>query len=202
MGTRHLIAVQVDGEYKVAQYGQWDGYPSGQGVDILEFLRKNKKNLNKLADAARACTELSDDDYRQAWVECGADPESDFVTMDVSERFRQKYPYLSRDCGSDILTHVFNAGTDGLKLRYALDFAADSLFCEWAYVVDLDKNTFEVYKGFNKEPVDPSERFANLPLEPNSSGTVYYPVKLVQSYDLGKLPTPKQFIAKLEPEDE
>ena len=26
MGTRNLTAVFMDGEYKVAQYGQWDGY--------------------------------------------------------------------------------------------------------------------------------------------------------------------------------
>ena len=38
MGTRHMIGVVSDGKYRVAQYGQWDGYPSGQGVGILEFL--------------------------------------------------------------------------------------------------------------------------------------------------------------------
>lgn len=38
MGTRHLIAAKVDGEYKLAQYGQWDGYPEGQGVAVLDFL--------------------------------------------------------------------------------------------------------------------------------------------------------------------
>lgn len=31
MGTRNLTAVYLDGQYKVAQYGQWDGYPEGQG---------------------------------------------------------------------------------------------------------------------------------------------------------------------------
>lgn len=39
MGTRHLICVQHNNEYKVAKYGQWDGYPSGQGAGILEFLK-------------------------------------------------------------------------------------------------------------------------------------------------------------------
>ena len=39
MGTRHLICVVKDNEYKLAQYGQWDGYPEGQGVNILRFLR-------------------------------------------------------------------------------------------------------------------------------------------------------------------
>ena len=27
MGTRNLTVVYLDGQYKVAQYGQWDGYP-------------------------------------------------------------------------------------------------------------------------------------------------------------------------------
>lgn len=26
MGTRNLTVVYIDGKYKVAQYGQWDGY--------------------------------------------------------------------------------------------------------------------------------------------------------------------------------
>lgn len=34
MGTRHLIKVKYKGEIKVSQYGQWDGYPDGQGLDI------------------------------------------------------------------------------------------------------------------------------------------------------------------------
>lgn len=31
MGTRNLTAVYLDGEYKIAQYGQWDGYPKDKG---------------------------------------------------------------------------------------------------------------------------------------------------------------------------
>lgn len=38
MGTRNLTAVYLDGQYKVAQYGQWDGYPEGQGITVLTFL--------------------------------------------------------------------------------------------------------------------------------------------------------------------
>ena len=39
MGTRNLTMVIADAETKVAQYGQWDGYPEGQGKIALEFLR-------------------------------------------------------------------------------------------------------------------------------------------------------------------
>ena len=30
MGTRHLTAVVLNGDFKVAQYGQWDGFTNGQ----------------------------------------------------------------------------------------------------------------------------------------------------------------------------
>ena len=53
MGTRNLISVIENKKPVIAQYGQWDGYPSGQGVDILEFLKseffeKLKGNLPKV----------------------------------------------------------------------------------------------------------------------------------------------------------
>ena len=37
MGTRNLTCVVLDGKYVVSSYGQWDGYPSGQGKTILNF---------------------------------------------------------------------------------------------------------------------------------------------------------------------
>ena len=40
MGTRHMVGVVLDGDFKIAQYGQWDGYPEGQGKTVLDFLRK------------------------------------------------------------------------------------------------------------------------------------------------------------------
>lgn len=47
MGTRHLICVFFQGKWVVAQYGQWDGYPEGQGVKIYRFLSvaRNIDNL-------------------------------------------------------------------------------------------------------------------------------------------------------------
>ena len=50
MGTRHVTAVFLNGEPRVAQYGQWDGYPSGQGVTILDFLRKSSKKSYSIDD--------------------------------------------------------------------------------------------------------------------------------------------------------
>jgi len=32
------------------------------------------------------------------------------------------------------------------------DFIKNSLFCEWAYIINLDSKELEIYKGFQKEP--------------------------------------------------
>ena len=40
-------------------------------------------------------------------------------------------------------------------LKYMIDskeFLGNSLFCEYAYIINLDKNVLEFYKGFNKVP--------------------------------------------------
>ena len=55
MGTRNLTCVVYKCEYKIAQYGQWDGYPEGQGITCLKFLREQmdeKKFKEKLGSIA------------------------------------------------------------------------------------------------------------------------------------------------------
>ena len=47
MGTRNLTMVIQNQETKIAQYGQWDGFPDGQGITILTFLQ-DKSNVEKL----------------------------------------------------------------------------------------------------------------------------------------------------------
>ena len=38
MGTRNITRVICDGEIKVNQYCQWDGYPTGRGAEVLKFM--------------------------------------------------------------------------------------------------------------------------------------------------------------------
>ena len=55
----------------------------------------------------------------------------------------------------------------------------------------LDKNTFETYKGFNKYPLDDSERFYDMPARENE----YWPVRNVEIYSLNNLPSPHEFVS-------
>lgn len=194
MGTRHLIAVVVDGEYKVAQYGQWDGYPKGQGVVILNFLREH--SLEVLTTKVRQCKYLPEKTINALWKKYGAVDGS--ISLDKAEKMKKDYPELSRDTGAKILDLIYSS-KKGLGLEDSLDFAKDSLYCEWAYVIDLDKRTFEVYKGFNKKPVNKSERFQSEPQKGKEEQ--YYPVRLVQTFSLDKLPPVEEFKAALKVEE-
>lgn len=200
MGTRNLTCAVIDKQYKVAQYGQWDGYPSGQGITILRFLRNELKRP------------LMEKRLRE--VQFLNEKEIELIN-ESKEPMPQQF---SRDCGGHILEFIQNGeytkdelDFEGLrsvrkpvtykwemdKLHNQLDFAGDSVFCEWAYVVDFDENTFEIYEGFVKEPHE-GERFSNVDYEKSHREEQYYPVKLVKKYDLDDLPTEEEFLQELE----
>lgn len=174
MGTRNLTMVVSGGQTKVAQYGQFDGYPSGQGSKALLFLRK--------ADMAKFKEKIE---------------KIRFLTKEEIEKlegtdWETSHPQLNRDHAAEILEMIYEGNIT--TLSNSESFAGESLFCEWAYVIDLDKNTFEVYQGFNKTPLSENERFFNTPL--SSINDEYFQVKHLVTFNLDSLPTVDQFIDK------
>jgi len=202
MGTRHLIAVQSENEYKIAQYGQWDGYPSGQGLGVLGFLSipENIKKLKEGLTKTRFIDEEKDkvfiENYNSACPKWSNEPDNR-----SEEQINWWRNYCSRDLGCEILSNIANSDDNEILLRSNIDFAADSLFCEWAYVIDLDANKFEVYVGFNKVPFLETEthRFSFLPIEKNNE---YYHVRMIASFDLNNLPSNDEFLELTETECE
>lgn len=157
MGTRNLTLIKKDGEYRLAKYCQWDGYYEGQGKTISEFLRK-EGNIEKLRKRADDLTFISEDELRSRWASVGANPDSNTVSFEVAERFDEQWPELSRDTGGDILEMIVESEGE-FATKNDLNFAADSLFCEYAYCIDFDDNTFSWYHGFNQTPLAENERF-------------------------------------------
>lgn len=191
MGTRNLTIVYKDGDYKVAQYGQWDGYPEGLGVNILKFLHDTnmddfKYKLNKVSFLSK-----DENEKLNSYIEGR-------ISENPNYEWTKEFPELSRDAGGDILKIILKE-EENIKLDNYLNFAADSLFCEYAYVIDLDKNTFEVYEGFIKTPLSEEDRFYFL--QERRRDETYYPVKLVKSYALNSLPSEEEFLNDFE-EDE
>jgi hypothetical protein len=192
MGTRHLIAVMADGKYKIAQYGQWDGYPEGQGVTALEFLR-TATNRKRLKAALKHCVWVTEAEIAATMKKLKVD---EWMNEEQAAIYHSTYPLFSRNHGAEILRMVATTPKKARPIRLydSTSFAGDSLYCEWAYVVDFDKETFEVYKGFNESPLDKDERFAHLPEDTDQA---WKPVRLVKSFRLSRLPAPASFLKSI-----
>ncbi|KAK3350309.1 hypothetical protein B0T25DRAFT_439859, partial [Lasiosphaeria hispida] len=59
MGTHNLICVFYNGQFVLTQYCSCDGYPKGQGIDIVKFLQ-NPKNIQHLKDRLNHTYKASD----------------------------------------------------------------------------------------------------------------------------------------------
>lgn len=202
MGTRNLTMVISNGETKVAQYGQWDGYPEGQGTTALKFL--STTDLKKFKDKLKSVKFITPTKQKEIekWLK-SIGCENGWMNGEQSKLYQEKYPLLTRDNGADILNMIMESEEKTNWVTDSTDFAADSLFCEWAYVIDLDNNKFEVYEGFNTTRLTIEDRFYPLMVEADKenqrrqdygSDSVYYPIRLRKSYDLNNLPLEAEFI--------
>lgn len=144
MGTRHLTIVKDEGKTKVAQYGQWDGYPEGQGATILDFL--NKYNLTRFREKLGRVRFLGDndkaflDEYNKNAPTWSSDPDN--RTEDQIKWFKT---FQCRDIGAKILQAIMDSDEDEVLLTDSSSFKDDGLYCEWCYTIDFDKGTFEVW---------------------------------------------------------
>jgi hypothetical protein len=166
MGTRHLTCVFANNQMRIAQYGQFDGYPDGAGSIICDFIHKT--NMDEFRSKVEKVTQVTEE--KMNLINSQFESKSGWMTIDESNRYGKAYPEFHRNTGADILNLVMGGVTE---VNLDTDFVNDSLFCEYAYVVNLDTNELEFYEGFQKE-VHSQGRFANS--VSNKDG--YYPVKL------------------------
>ncbi len=137
MGTRNLVKViDQDGVLRVAQYGQFDGYPSGQGVTALYHLRYNfGENIAKRLGRVRWATQAELDAVYSSL------PNVNYLGTDDSKTFALLYPNLSRETSADILAVVaWSVGE--VVLVNSASFEDDELMCEGVYTVDFQRKVF------------------------------------------------------------
>lgn len=202
MGTRGAIIFVIDGAEKVC-YNHFDSYPDGLGSKMLSWLQDAVKDLPAVKDSARNLKMVDEDTAPTAeeiaklahlsWNKAEHGGEADL------REGQQWYDLLHQTQGEPamILESGYNAD--------AHDFVYDSLFCEWAYVVDLDEDRFEVYRGFQTEPVT-TGRWAGKPdKQPEHRVTsAYYAIAPFPgaSWKLTELPGQPDFEAVFAGEDE
>lgn len=185
MGTRGAIGFRIDGGDKIA-YNHFDSYPDGVGDDIVSFVEGTSDwdDLRARVRALRVIDGKTPPTANEIGTLAG------FMDLGVGGQDVRDWYCLLRKTQGD-LGAILEAGV----MVDASKFMADSLFCEWAYVVNLDDMTFEVYRGFQKAKHDRG-RYAS---EKDTEG--YYPVALIEAFPLARIPNNWQKIVD-PPEEE
>lgn len=186
MGTRGAYGFRIEGQDKLS-YNHWDSYPSGLGEKLIKELGRSKRAeetfsqwLTRLRTIAKTIV-LVDNDTPPTAEEIKTLEK--WTDLTVSEQTVDDWYCLLREAQgvlepwiADNITVMFNGN----------GFMANSLFCEWAYVINLDTGMFETYKGFNKSPGGPG-RYAELKREASWASETYYGVTLVHELPLSDL---------------
>lgn len=142
MGTRGALGFYKDGTEKVA-YNHYDSYPSGLGSDTLKFCKDTTiKEMEETFNKIVLVDEQSEPTNEQI-KEC-----KEYYDSSVSSKSEKDWYCLLRHAQGTLEPYK-----NGLK--YMIDskeFLTNSLFCEYAYIINLDTEMLEFYIGFNKDP--------------------------------------------------
>lgn len=153
MTTRSLTVVKMNGEIKLAQPSYGEGFPYLQGVCTLNFL------LNEM-DKEKFIQKLNTGNY--------------------CETFSLKKRPVQID-GSEILKYIQNL--KGNIASYDFEDGKVPIYYEYAYLIDFDDNTFEIYAK-NRQSIK------NMGTS-KKDGFEY--LNLLRRYDLNNLPSISNF---------
>lgn len=205
MGTRGSFGFRVNGEDKL-MYNHSDSYPSGLGLDVLAFLKA--VDVSTLSSKAAKLKAVDNDIARPTAAQKAKCRKAGTVDLAVSQRSEDDWYCLLRnaqgDLGKLLKVGFFEEGNA---------FVLDSIFCEWAYIINLDTGKLEVYEGFNEgirlpdgkwKPKFPNGRYANNmsdsenPRRIKAGEEPYFGIHLVAEFPLAKLPAEKTFLKETE----
>lgn len=173
MSTRGAYGFHKGGLDKIT-YNHHDSYPEVLGKVMIDFCNNTSKDT--MHDIFDKIVLVQED------------------TMPSLEQIEECLEHYNESVGTGAPTDWYSLlrGAQGRPeayregLRYMIDssgFMKDSLFCEWAYIINLDTNTLEVYVGFQKEPQCNRYEIGI----PDHSG--YYNVGLLTEISLDDIPT-------------
>ena len=190
MSTRGACGVKIGGKYKVT-YNHSDSYPEGMGKEVVDFCQKVQES-NHWENFRKVCKKLE-------LVDSNSKPSP------VLQKKYHKYADFSVGNQKADDWYCLLRGLQGIKnlseMLYgdivfidhmidSFDFLKDSLFCEYAYIINLDDMTLEFYQGYNHSPqADNPLPFEQVALSKDYEGEDnYYPVRYMGSFPLDNIP--------------
>jgi hypothetical protein len=180
MGTRGAYGFRIDGIDKLT-YNHSDSYPDGLGIDFVEEVNRLVK-LKTLASKVRKIklvdenTKPTDEDIANC---------APYTNLGVGKQSTDDWYCLLREAQGSL--------SAALKSGYMLNsgnFIQDSLFCEYAYILNLDTNKVEFYKGFQEKEHDLG-RYGHLRVKYDhkpSGFSDYWGCALVGEFPMKKIP--------------
>lgn len=170
MATRGCYGFRKNGVDKLT-YNHYDSYPDYLGKIMVTFCNETSLDeMNEIYDRLILVNE-NDKPTQEQIEECKR-----YYNGDVSCKTPEDWYCLLRNAQGDL-----DAYKNGLK--YMIDscgFIKDSLWCEYAYIINLDTYELEFWVGGQDKP-DIYNRYG---VEKDGD---YYPCKMVASYPLATI---------------
>lgn len=171
MSTNGVYGFYKNGINKLT-YNHSDSYPSYLGDNIVSFI--NKSSFDEMNDIFDRIILVDQDEPAsdKAIREC-----HQYCNISVSNGDIANWYCLLRGTQGDLFAYKNG-------LRYMIDsqeFIKYSLFCEWGYIINLDTNMLEIYKGGQKTPQN-NRYIIDTPFEG------YYNCKLLKEMPLNAIP--------------
>lgn len=188
MGTRGLYGVRKNGVDKCT-YNHWDSYPSCLGSNVVKFCADNTvENLNKFFDNIILVLEDSIPTETQI-KEC---QKAGYVDLSVSTQSNDDWYCLLRNLQGNFKEYQKCIESNSkIYMTDGIDFIQDSLFCEYAYIINLDDEVLEFYEGFQKTP-----QMGNRYGIKDDRG--YYPCKLALTIPLDEIDDVDRIVKMME----
>lgn len=183
MSTRGGYGFVKGNEIKVS-YNHYDSYFSGLGFDIMKFVTETTdKEMEKIFDKIVMVKEDSIPTEEQI-KEC-----EQYLDLKVSTQDKKDWYCLLRNSQGELNEYK-------KELRYMIDnkeFLGDSLFCEYAYILNLDSKCLDIYTGFNE-----NKNTNNLFTQFRNDEEKYVEVELLTSISFKKI---RNLFKKLKEDD-
>ena len=188
MGTRGLYGFRKNEQDKLT-YNHWDSYPDCLGHTMVKFCKETLvEKLNEIFDNI-VLVNGNDTPTKKQINECIKYYDDGVSTGSVNEWY-----CLLRDAQGN--PDVYK---DGLKYMIDdSDFIQESLFCEYAYIINLDTNCLEFWVGFQTTPCE-GNRYG---METRDNMDKYYPCKMLSYYPLDTDKTIEEIVENMKMREE
>jgi len=182
MGREGLIGIRIDGEDKLT-YDHWDSLPEHLGADMVKFCVEKTEaidwlNVRKFARWLQDVPKIETAKERHLRM-------LQYVSemTDTDEEYYEKMRLLAEEM-TNTLNKILKRGT----YEKTNNYITDSLSCQYAYIVNLDTMTLELYKGHQTSPHKKGRYADNEGYVSLGCQATYYPCALVGEYSVFDIP--------------